>query len=218
MAPRMRDLTGQKFNKLTALERAGFRDGARCRKSLWKCRCDCGNEVVTASVELVSGATKSCGCIIGKHKRTHGATGTPEFMAWGAMFQRCYNPKSKSYKDYGARGIKVCDRWTGSFENFLADMGKRPSAEHSLDRYPNNDGNYEPTNCRWATDTVQSNNRRSSRTLTINGETKTYAEWERQTGLSPGMVFRRLKAGWPAEAAVSAELQQGSRRFNGGAP
>lgn len=213
MAPRVRDLTGQKFNKLTALERAGFRDGARCRKSLWKCRCDCGNEVVTASVDLVSGATKSCGCIIGKHKRTHGATGTPEFRAWDAMRRRCADLTNA---DYGGRGIQVCARWQGSFENFIADMGKRPTADHSLDRYPNNDGNYEPGNCRWATRADQGNNRRSSRTLTINGETKTYAEWERHVGLPPGRICLRLKMGWKPEEVLQPSVRGTGRRSRGG--
>lgn len=211
MPPRIRELAGQKFNKLTALERAGFRVGTKCRKSLWRCLCDCGTEVVVAQVDLVSDSTKSCGCIVGKHKRTHGATGTPEFMAWGAMFQRCRNPRSKAFKDYGARGINVCDRWE-QFENFLADMGARPTASHSLDRYPNNDGNYEPGNCRWATRAEQSNNRRSSRLLTINGETKTLAEWEHQASLPPGRIFTRLRMGWKPEEVLQPSVRGTGRR------
>lgn len=189
-------LEGRRYHKLVVLEWAGWRQYSNGRESTWNCQCDCGRQAVVPQRNLAGGNTKSCGCIIGKHKRTHGATGTPEFMAWGAMFQRCYNPKSKSFKDYGARGIKVCERWTGSFENFLADMGKRPSSAHSLDRYPNNNGNYEPANCRWAMDVVQSNNRRSSRSLTINDETLTYAQWERRNGLKPGTICQRLGYGW----------------------
>lgn len=208
MAHRPQNLAGQKFNKLTALERAGFRTLSHCRKSLWKCRCECGVEVIVAQVDLVSGGTKSCGCLIGKHKRTHGGTGTPEFRIWDSMRRRCADP---SYKDYGGRGIKVCERWQ-DFANFLADMGKRPSPDHSLDRYPDNNGDYEPANCRWATRVEQSNNRRSSRTLTINGETKTYAEWERETGLPPGRVFTRLKMGWKPEEVLQPSVRGTGRR------
>jgi hypothetical protein len=214
MAPRTKDITGQRFHKLVALEHAGYREGAKCRKSLWKCICDCGREAIVAYVELTAGATKSCGCIIGQHKRTHGATvggkPSPEFMAWGSLRARCENPHSRSYKDYGARGIKVCERWA-TFENFLADMGPRPSPAYSIDRRDNN-GNYEPGNCHWTTRVAQSNNRRSSRFLTINGETKTYAEWERHADLPPGRVFTRLKMGWKPEEVLQPSVRGTGKR------
>jgi hypothetical protein len=166
---------------------------------------------VVAQRNLTAGGTKSCGCIIGKHKRTHGGTGTAEFRIWDSMRRRCSDPAHPSYADYGGRGIRVCERWQ-DFAAFRADMGVRPSPDHSIDRFPNNDGDYEPGNCRWGTRIDQSNNRRSSRTLTINGETLTMAQWERRTGLKPGTVFKRLAQGWPAERAAT----QAPRKY--GAP
>ena len=206
MAPRLQDLAGKRFHKLVAIERAGFREGTKCRKTLWRCRCDCGNEAIAAQVDLVHGATKSCGCIIGQHKRTHGGTGTVEFRIWDSMRRRCSDPEHPSYADYGGRGIKVCERWQ-DFAAFRDDMGPRPSPDHQIDRR-DNDGNYEPSNCRWVTPVVQSNNRRSSRFLTLNGETLTMAQWERRLGMKPGLICQRLSMGWTVEAALTVPTQQ----------
>lgn len=209
------DLSGQRVHKLVVLTWAKWLPYVNGRESAWNCQCDCGNQCVVPQKNLVSGKTKSCGCLVGQHKRTHGETingkASPEFMAWTSMHQRCGNPKTISYRDYGARGIKVCERW-GSFESFLADMGKRPSAGHSIDRFPDNNGNYEPGNCRWATRVEQSNNRRSSKPLTINGETRTYAEWEHHAGLPPGRVFTRLKMGWKPEEVLQPSVRGTGRR------
>lgn len=211
MASRLQNLVGRKYNQLTVLEYGGSRQFSKSRESTWKCRCVCGKELVVAQRYLVTGGTKSCGCIVGKHKRTHGATGTTEYRAWDAMRRRCNDAGDTRYPGYGGRGIRVCERWM-KFENFIADMGIRPSADHSLDRYPNNDGNYEPGNCRWATRVQQSNNRRSSRTLTINGQTKTYAQWERQVGLPAGRIFKRLKIGWSPDEVLQPSIRATGRR------
>lgn len=153
------ELSGQRFGRLTAVRDAGS-DAANHR--LWLCRCDCGQETTVSTNRLRTGNTKSCGCLYRETKTTHGATRggrpTPEFRAWVHMRRRCSDPKHPQFHDYGGRGISVCDRWQ-AFDAFLADMGARPSAAHSLDRIDVN-GGYEPGNCRWATKDVQQHNRR----------------------------------------------------------
>lgn len=124
----------------------------------FECVCDCGKNGAPYRVSLAAGKSLSCGCLQRERVTKHGLWRSSEFKIWQGMRQRCENESDKSYQHYGGRGIKVCDRWL-VFENFLADMGKRPGAGYSLDRYPNRDGNYEPSNCRWATAGQQSRNR-----------------------------------------------------------
>jgi hypothetical protein len=126
------------------------------------------------------------------------------------MILRCTDPTHKSFKDYGGRGIKVCERWL-KFENFLADVGLRPSPLHSIDRFPNNNGNYEPGNVRWATDTEQQNNRRNNRLVEWNGETHTIAEWAALRGLNHGALLKRIDAGWDPERAMTLPAYRGNR-------
>ena len=133
-------------------------------------------------------------------KTTHGLSGTSEHISWKHMRQRCFNPNDKKYSDYGGRGITVCDRWL-YFEHFLADMGLKPTSKHSIDRI-DNDGNYRPDNCRWATNENQANNRRSNRLITLKGETWTMAQWEKEKGFNEGFIKCRLKAGWSEEDAI----------------
>lgn len=152
--------------------------------------------------DLKKGHTSSCGCLRRETLRTHGLSrSVPEYCVWECMIARCRNPSRSWFHLYGGRGISVCERWL-NFENFLADMGPRPTPDHSLDRV-NNDGNYEPGNCRWATRIEQANNTRINKRVEFEGQTKSVAEWSRLYGLSRGILSSRLRAGWPTDLAVT---------------
>ncbi len=138
------------------------------------------------------------------HKPQSGAS--PEYVAWNGMRARCHNPSNPNYARYGARGIRVCEAWRNSFETFLSDMGRKPSTKHSIERI-NNNGNYEPSNCRWATATEQANNRRSSRVIKFNEEEKTLAEWSRLSGVSVTTIYQRIKYGWSIERALTQPVK-----------
>lgn len=162
---RLIDLTGQTFANWTVLRRGGTRVIRKERTTatipLWVCRCSCGTERELIRTVLVRGKSKSCGCLTGKLisdvKRTHGAYGTPTYLCWAGMIQRCTNPSNPAWEYYGGRGINVCPSWL-KFEQFLADMGERPKGLE-LDRI-DNDGDYEPSNCRWTTRRTQVHNKR----------------------------------------------------------
>ena len=155
-------MKGQRFGRLVVGE-ATLKYGRKA----WECTCDCGNRVTARANDLRRGMVKSCGCLkvdrITRLRRTHGETvggrHSPEYGIWGAMIQRCTNPNNKNFHHYGGRGIQVCQPWRDGFRAFLADMGRRPSSRHSIDRI-DPDGNYEPGTCRWATQSVQVANRR----------------------------------------------------------
>lgn len=172
------------------------------------CRCVCGAERPVSLCNLKAGRTSSCGCTQRhptKHGHSRGTQGSdprgPTYNSWRGMLDRCRGPSSISYRNYGARGIAVCERW-GDFRSFLADMGERPSLKHSLDRI-NNDLGYEAANCRWATAKEQSRNRRTNRFVTAFGKTLTLAEWADRSAIPMNRIAARLARGWDVERAVS---------------
>lgn len=188
---------GQRFHSWTILGEA-FRKG---RSKSYLCRCDCGVEKPVDHWSLKSGMSKSCGTHAGRNNKhiTHGRSDTRLYRLWMMMRDRCRNPKNHAYLDYGGRGIEVCERWH-KFENFYADMGERP-AGLTLDRI-NNDGNYEPGNCRWATRAQQGRNKRNNHIVTVNGESKCVSEWAAGLSAPRRLVSVRLSRGWSDERAV----------------
>lgn len=205
------DLRGRKFGRWTALKRGpDFISNFRSGFVTWLCRCECGTERAVRACSLRNGASKSCGCLnldlIGPRaahgNRKHGYHGTLTYKSWRSMKERCYNKTNRSYERYGAIGIRVCKRWRASFSAFLADVGERPSAAHTLDRRDNSKG-YEPGNCGWATKSEQATNRRSTIFLTHAGRTLPMEAWAKEVGINPSSIRRRLNAGWPLSRAVT---------------
>lgn len=194
------DLSGLKFGRWRVMSISG-RDNQG--KLMYNCICDCGTEKTISRASLKSGLSTSCGCYVkeaaSKRFTKHGGTKNggiiSEYQAWSDMKQRCYNPKHKSWGNYGGRGIKVCDRWLNSFEDFFSDMGRKPSPKHSLDRYPNNDGNYEPANCRWGTDEQQRLNTRGKVRLVLNGENTYLGKFASFLNVNAETLMYHLKKG-----------------------
>lgn len=197
------DLTGKQFNDFTAHEFVGRNSR---RVALWHCSCVCGAERIMAGNVLKSLRNKSCGCRP-RPKRTHGMCDAPEYQAWSNLKKRCYNPRDKRYPQYGARGITVCDRWLSNFAAFYSDMGPRPAGRYTIERKDNN-GNYEPSNCKWATYKEQAQNKSTNHPVTLNGETKCLTEWIRLLDIGASVVKRRIKRGWTAERALTAPTYQ----------
>lgn len=180
------------------------------RHGLWLCVCSCGSERRISSTDLMKGKRKSCGCkkseYVSQSKIKHGHApwgrcATPTYRSWAAMIDRCTNDNNKRWHRYGGRGITVCDQWRYSFQSFLDDMGEKP-ARMTLDRI-DNDGNYEPKNCRWATSKTQGRSNYRARMIEAFGRKQLLVDWALETGLLRETIARRLNAGWPAERALS---------------
>jgi hypothetical protein len=203
-------LEGQRFGRLLVLQRAGSRKGQR----LWCCTCDCGQTAVAKSNALLMGHKRSCGCLRGENskgnprKMKHGAAAggkpTPEYRAWHGMISRCHGKRSHTYARYGGRGIEVCERWRGvsGYQNFISDMGPRPFSGAQIDRI-DNDGNYCPENCRWATPKRNSRNRSTNRQVTLAGETRPLSDWAEILNLHPQTLKGRLNSGWDEERILN---------------
>lgn len=202
------DISGRVFGRLTVLSLSGTRK--RDGRTMWLCRCECGNQKDVTGKSLRAGKTTSCGCMISDttalRNYRHGKSkcGTL-YYTWSKVKDRCYNKNSPDYKDYGARGVVVCDRWLHSFESFLDDMGEKPTPDHSIDRIDTK-GNYEPENCKWSTDLEQANNTRNNHVMTLNGKSQTAAQWARELGVNPASLLDRIYRGWSVERALTTPL------------
>ena len=190
---RFQDLTGRTLGRWYVI---GCHSNNRQGHALWLCRCECGTEKIVSGSNLRSGESTQCRRC---GRKTHGQSGSPEHVTWKAMLARC-----KSHPRYQGRGITVCDRWL-TFENFFADMGPKPSLAHSIERI-NNEGNYEPDNCQWATPKEQSRNKRNNRLLTFQGQTKCVGDWAEETGIHYQTLTSRLNHGWSVEQALTAPV------------
>lgn len=185
------NLSGMVFGKWRVLSRGS---NTNAGKAKWFCVCECGNDREVCAASLLRGVSVSCGChqkdVVAKRNYKHGMVGTTEYNSWQSMMNRCYNQNGEDWDLYGGRGISVCDRWH-DFKNFYADMGAKPNTKNSIDRIDVN-GNYEPSNCRWADQTEQMNNMRRNRLEIYNGETMTLSQLARKYGLKPSVLSARL--------------------------
>ncbi len=193
---------GDEHNLLTAVAFSEMtKDGAR-----WSFDCKCGETKVIRASDVIAGRQKSCGCLSVTHGAARGGKVTPEYMSWRAMLQRCEDPNATGYENYGGRGIKVCERWH-DFAAFFADMGNRPSPDHSIDRLENDLG-YEITNCRWATTLEQNQKKRSLVMLTVDGETTFLADWARRSGIPVATLWVRVqRLKWSHKKAVTTPVR-----------
>lgn len=202
------DITGHRYGHLVVHE---FVETRSSGQSLWECLCDCGNKSRAFAGNLRSGHTTSCGCQSSRNKKlTHGLSKTPAYKSWGAMIARCTDTTHNSFAHYGGRGIRVCSQWLDSPVAFVADMGPRPDG-CTLDR-EDNDGDYTPENCRWATHAEQGNNKRSNVHLTYKGETKTLSEWNTHLGFPKGRVKDRYRFGWSTKDIIEVPLGKHRRK------
>lgn len=194
------DMTGRRVGTLLILSRAEKSTSAGSAR--WNYVCDCGHRG-EANGNSLRKKQKSClGCAKRTHGHTRKRTRSSEYLSYQGMMQRCYDPNSIGYARYGGRGIRVCERWLSSFENFLEDMGSKPRPRMSIER-TNNDGNYEPSNCRWATFTEQNRNKSTNRIIEFGGRTMTLAEAIQLSGLNKATVGDRLREGWETEKALT---------------
>lgn len=213
----VKDLIGKKFGRLTVLSQVKKR--SKDRAVYWICSCSCGKKSVKVTGNhLKSGHTKSCGCLYNpemntKHGYNRRGNVKPEYTIWNSMKYRCYNKKYKEYDLYGGRGIKVCKSWLDSFENFIRDMGDRPSGKHSIERI-NTNGNYEPSNCKWATSKEQAKNRRSNRWIEYNGKKMILKEWADHLEMTPSQIIYRFNKGMDFRDIYREYLSKPKKRDN----
>lgn len=219
MARKVKDITGQKFGRLTVLKFAYIKNG----NTYWNCICECGNEKIVSAKNIKHGKTKSCGCyfseikskqmtLIGqknvKHGDCRGGDRSRIYLTWRNMIHRCEDPRAKGYERYGGRGIKVCEEWHNypTFKEWAMNNGYADNL--TIDRIDNH-GNYEPSNCRWATAKEQQNNTSYNHNITMNGETKTITEWAEIYGIKRTTINARIRRGMNEVIAVTKPVGEG---------
>lgn len=207
MPQKLIDMSGQRVGRLTVIKRA---DKPKGTKPHWVCLCDCGNTTIVSRRHLKDHSTVSCGCYridFGKERKTHGMKGTRLYRIWTGMKDRCCNPNSKYWDKYGGRGINVCEEWKNSFESFYEwSINNGYTSKLTLDR-ADNDGDYDPNNCRWATYKEQENNRRNNVYLEYGGKKLTAQEWGEFLGIKPSIIRQRVLYGWDIERALTQEVR-----------
>lgn len=229
-----KDLTGQRFGRLKAIEYSHTESG----RAFWKCRCDCGNIVIRRGKDILSGNTKSCGCLNTEQRKermkevgkkywenglvkarkaenhgnyVHGHSNTRLYHIWISMKQRCLNSNNRAYKDYGGRGITIYEEWENSFQVFYDwSMANGYSDNLSIDRIDNDKG-YSPDNCRWVTIKKQQNNKRSNRIIEYKGESKTIQQWANEKGMNFTTLKNRIDHGWSIEKALETPVKRTNR-------
>ena len=206
-----RNLQGVTFGELVVIS---FAKSVSGKGIYWNCLCSCGEKCVKRGDDMVAGATKSCGNLRRLRFWVHGECWSAEYKAWLALRTRCYNPKSARYKSYGARGIRVCGLWRNSFAEFLQDVGKKPSRQHSIDRIDNDLGYFcghcddcrlsgiSSCNCKWSTKAEQDRNKQGNVWMTARGKTMILADWAKETGQNDSLIRSRRKRGWSDEKAI----------------
>lgn len=194
---------GDRFGKLLVLALNPKRGHSRSKR--WDCICDCGNAATVWAISLRNGA-RSCGCYRLEVITTHGQSGTPEYDSWRDMRRRCLDPESQYYGNYGGRGITICPEWA-DFLVFLNDVGKRPGVGYTLERRDNN-GNYGPDNCYWATRAEQARNKRNNVWLTFRGRTMVITDWASETGIGDGTLRWRYRRGWTDERILTTPVRK----------
>jgi hypothetical protein len=210
------DISNNRYGKLVAIERSKNISG----KTAWKCKCDCGNITYVSTSNLTCNRIKSCGCLklekLLERSTTHNQRHTHLYDVWKSIRQRCNNPKNRGYHNYGGRGITICEEWDKSFETFYkwsyangysTENQKDEKLKLTIDRIDNN-GNYEPSNCRWVDRKTQASNTRIAKFFTINGETKCFSEWCRIFGIHRATFDRRIKNGWSIEKAITTPIKK----------
>ena len=210
MGRKAKDLTNQKFGMLTAIKRVGDKISSSGEHyTMWLCKCDCGNEKVVARSALIKGETRSCGCIKGEN---HGMSNSKIYDVWIDMKKRCYDPQRDDYKNYGGRGIEICHEWKNSFTTFYNwALTSGYDDTLTIERI-NVNGNYEPSNCTWATRKEQANNKRNNHFLTFDDKTQTVAQWSNELGINENTIFNRINQGLTDEEVLTITKGCGSKR------